>query len=297
MIRFDIIMPMIESMGERPWEHHRSPELSDTLKDPRTVFDSDIPTADDQFDKVIQDLAPFNGVYRVRSTQVQIDHKIDQSLPSISLFWPDAHIPSALRLTPVAHLGYHGEWGHMNQTENGWELKAIPLSAVWGVPENKDLLIKPTIDRWAVDLVERQTDSFDYPTHTVYAGIGFLLLGQPWMHIGNHEVAGHLPNIHDENVAWTRAHQWTKKVHAKSRQQIRQGTYHGMFDSLASPSWYRKLSEEPTIGEIAMYGLSSYAAYGEARAPQHWDIEGNTTQLMKIIKDAHGRYNQLVYAR
>lgn len=204
---------MESSRGDR----EISRETSELLKTPEQVFDSDKEKADAQAAEVAKRIMEGRDIRYERSgLSVLVEGKKVEtgvvSKKSIKIAWPrNNQHTTMLQLDPITEgycaeadvLAYTGRYGVAKKVKEEWEFldrdSAKSLEEAFCVPDGKHLLVKPTIDRWAIGKDELSA-AYSEDTYTLHMGLGFLLLGEPWMYIGMHE-GGHMPDNHDENLA------------------------------------------------------------------------------------------------
>lgn len=271
-----------ESRGSR-----LSPETTDTPKDLHEVFDSDLERAQQEHRQTLERLRRLGEIER-RGRYAEMSVEIEGGnihFPSIQIAWPvNPSSAYLLQLDPITTgkgmesgiIAYRGSYGTASRDQEAWELDTddmVSLESLFGVPPPLNLAIKPTITRWAVAADELAV-VMGVNTRTLYVGLGLLLLGHQWLHIGSHE-AGHLPNTTNENEAWFKANKLYARRHKPRKGSVISGEFRGLFDLLRKPSgWY---SPQPTIGEIVKYGLTSHFLGGQVRIPDTWKRDGERT--------------------
>lgn len=280
-----------------------SPELLELLKNPLEVFDSPIEKAQKQHRDLMEHLKQRRDVHRIgKELEVSIETVVSASVPTIEIAWPiDRDTAMLLQLNPITEgkgsekgvLAYRGIYGLAKKPRLDWQLdpqKSYSLEQVFGIPDGLNLVIKPTIDRWAIAKDEMAV-LFGDKTRTLFMGLGFLFLGHQWMHIGMHE-AGHLPDTHDENKAWEKANTMYARRHRQYKKEIINQRYLGQFELLKRPNWY---SHTPTLGKIMKYGLVSHS-FGGTRIPKHWKADALKTMedFQSVIQQAHDAYTHVL---
>lgn len=277
-----------------------SPELSELLENPSEVFDSSVQAAERENKLVMENVAQAGEVNRRTENAELIIEKEGKSRHStIQIAWPvDQHTAMVLQLNPISegrgHEGsifaYLGTYGVATKQQREWQLdpeRSLSLEQLFGVSDGLRLLVKPTIDRWAIGKDKLTTELFGESARTLYMGLGFLFLGHQWMHIGFHE-AGHLPDTHDENEAWLKANRVYSQRHKPRKDEIIEQKYLGLFELLKKPNWF---SRTPTVGRITKYGLVSHHV-GGTKIPEHW--QSSATRIMRefrgVIEDANEAY-------
>ncbi len=283
-----------QSHEARTQTDFREPSLTEiqTQENPRLVFDSDFPSANKQYQQVLDNLKGLeHGEYTIGTTQVIINKK-DSLLKTVVLSWDFTN--TALILSYSAKLrGFQANYAYLQPNTNGnAKLKQIALNQFWGETPQKTVVVRPTIDRWVIRRTPRFDQNLNY-VYDLYIGLGFLLLGPAWMHIGNHEIAGHLSgDTGDENEAWRLAHIWTRQLHEQQTDIFPTG----IFGNLVKPDKKRDRKLQPTIGEIAMYGLVSHFIDNNARVPQHWKKRTDeiNSELSELVALAQRYYFKLI---
>ncbi len=261
-----------------------SPELSELSRHPEQVFDSDLNSADREFNQLMQRLTRRGEIYR--SGERASFHALETtpgSLPAIQIAWPEPNGNCmVLRLSPHVEnkgpesvaLAYSGEYGLGKRRGDKYEYKLIPLSELYGIPKDLNIVVKPTATRWAIGKDDMAV-AYGENTRTLYMGLGFLLLGQEYMHIGMHE-SGHLPNNPDENIAWEWANKYYASLNRPNRDKIVEGHSQGIFHLLKKVDPYGRV---PTIGKIVQYGLVSHSLAKNADIPVQW--QQKSEQIMR----------------
>lgn len=222
-------------------------------------------------------------------------------MPSIQIAWPITDSSSyLLELDPIQIgrgieardvIAYKGAYGRAKKDRSEWKFqKQTGLEELFGVPNGLEIYVKPTIDRWAVGKDELSL-AFGENARTLYMGLGFLLLGHQWMHIGMHE-AGHLPDGANENEAWFRANKLYASRHKKDKKKIIEGKNTGQFELLQKPN-NSSPNPKPTIGKIMQYGLVSHFI-GGTKIPEHWKPREIMEEFQTVIKTAHQAYREVL---
>ena len=269
-----------------------SVESQEVLSHPEQVFDSDIESARRESEEVRRSLERTGEITR------RIEGaEFGSSAGKIRILWPASSDEATfLLLDPITEgkgvetgvLGYIGSYGRARKKDSKWEvLERQSLEELFGVPDNLKIIVRPTVDRWAVGK-DPTTALFGENARTLYMGLGFLLLGQEWMYVGMHE-AGHLHQGPDENKAWTWANKESARRNRPDKERIIAGESSGQFGILKKPAWYNKA---PTIGDLERYGLVSHFMAGNAHIPKHWEKRTETTvrKFKGIIERAQDQY-------
>lgn len=300
-------MIMLESSPEFRRRPERSRELERMIERPEQVFDSDLGLASQESKQVIQRLlskAPFQYESPECDVEVTTAQLSDIKVPIIQFAWMNPNgTAAALLLEPSKSsvepgLVFEGRFGTASWKRQSWILdksRDLELDTLYGIPERRHVTIAPTISRWAIE--------YDQPanSHTnerrMYMGIGFLLLGIQWMHIGMHE-AGHLPDEPNENFAWRSGNTHFAQLHeGQDYRGLRKHnrTTRGLFNLLLPPD---RFVAQPTIGDIMRYGLTSHSEAGnpDASIPGQWNTKSNTSlrELRSTIERAHREFENLV---
>jgi len=282
---------MIEGDGRRRGSFETPRENLELLKTPEQIFDRSPEQARAESEQAIERLVRAGEVHREgRNAEFEIAEAGAHSAPAIQIFWPEKQGTPAtlLRLTPISEgkgaergiFGYRGSYGPAHKTEKGYEFadgEGKSLEETLSVPKGMKLVVKPTPLAWAVEKNSLDQSVFGENSRNLYMGLGLLFLGREYMFIGMHE-AGHLPDNHDENLAWRNASIQYARVHGPRKEAVIQGTDTGEFDLLKRPTGERDI----TAGKIIRAGLSSYARNGRARIPERWRNDG---ALEKTIRD------------
>lgn len=212
------------------------------------------------------------------------------SKKSIKIAWPrNSQHATMLQLDPITEryggeadvLAYTGRYGVAKKVKDEWEFadrdSAMSLEEAFCVPDGKRLLVKPTVDRWTIGKDELSA-AYGDDVYTLHMGLGFLLLGEPWMYIGMHE-AGHMPNNPDENLAWTTANTNFAQLARHEKDKIVAGETASRFEILRRPFW----AKDMTIGKIMRYGLVSHSLAGNAKIPQPW--QDSSRSIMESFRE------------
>lgn len=282
---------MIEGGGRRGGSFETPGENLELLKTPEQVFDRSPEQARSESAQTIERLSRAGEIHREgRNAEFETVETGLHNPPTIQIFWPEKRgAPAALlRLTPISEgkgaeasvFGYTGSYGPAIKTEKGYEFvngESRSIEETFGAPEGMRFIVKPTPLAWAVEKNNLDQAVFGENSRNLYIGLGLLFLGREYMFVGMHE-AGHLPDNHDENVAWRIASSQYAKVHKLRKESIIKGDDTGEFDLLKRPNGEREI----TAGKIIRYGLSSYAKDGEAKIPERWRKDG---RLEKTIRE------------
>lgn len=288
----------------------RGPEISretqELLKNPEQVFDSDLEGADRQNKEVISRLVRVGEIERSND---HVDFETIEmgsgSAPRIQIVWPVSSGQAYfLNLVPITEgrgiereiFGYSGEYGLASGNRGRYKLiERISLTELFAVPDDLNIIIQPTINRWAVETVENPltTAIFGKNSRKMYIGLGFLLLGREWMHIGMHE-AGHLPENHDENLAWQIANEKYAELHRGIKTDIISGKRSGRFGLLKKKQESRYYGETPRLGDIVKYGLVSHARANNAKVPAQWDKDQISSDFRRILTAADEAYDNFI---
>lgn len=288
---------------------HRGPEksveITELMKHPELVFDSDFEGAQQQHHQLVSKIMRQGEIYREGSSAIFHSREISKTdSPRIEIAWPTTgDNVILLRLDSIGEERGHytGKYGGAVCNKSGYRSeyefqsgRDKNLEDLFAVPDDIHLIIKPTIDRWAIEAAPNPDTTADYgpKARVLYMGIGFLLLGREWMHIGMHE-AGHLPNNRDENIAWSAANQAYAAVHKPLKKEIISGAQSGRFNLLKEPVSV-SYGSTPTIGKIAKYGLVSHAQNEGAHIPKHWDAKATMDEFRQVIKAANEAYDYFV---
>lgn len=298
------------------------PELSrealELLKSPEQVFDSSKEVAEKEYQDLLERLN--RGEIRREGDHASFEvHEGDRHVPGdIHVAWPGHEGDFAiLRLNPITEgkgfesgvFGYRGQYGIGKKDKNQYQFTGTPrsLEQLFDAPAGVQFIVKPTMDRFAVEMGDKLTQAAHGENAvTLYMGMGFLLLGQEWMHVGMHE-AGHLPRDKDghfdwqgkpnsENTAWTIANQAYAQAHVSRKRKIIAGTTHGRFDLLKTPI-STPYGNTPSLGRIAQYGLTSHARTGGAQLPGQWSgrvAEDTMREFKGIIMAADEAYEYYI---
>lgn len=292
----------LEGGGGR-WERPRRPqmEIREILNHPEGVFDSSLREAERSSRQVMEDLKERGSV---DSVGAEVECRIEKvglsQLPPIQIAWPITDTSSyLLRLQPIQFgrgieardvIAYKGSYGTAKKDGSEWKFESqTSLEELFGVPDELEVYVKPSIDRWAVGKDEL-ADIFGDNARTLYMGLGFLFLGHQWMHIGMHE-AGHLPDKADENEAWFRGNKLYASRHKKDKDAIMQGKNTGQFELLEKP--VSSSQRKPTIGKIMQYGLVSHFI-GGTKIPKHWKAQEIMKEFQLVIQRAHKAYEKII---
>lgn len=289
----------------------RRPDISretlELLECPEEVFDSEPDKAEHQSQEVIERLIRAREISR-RSDEVRLDtiETGRTTPPVIEIFWPDkpGALSALLRLTPMSEgkgfesgvFGYTGAYGAAVRKGSVYSFvdNGTSLEETFGVPEELSVIVKPTIDRWAIESNAQDRTIFGENVRTLYMGLGFLFLGREWMFVGMHE-SGHLPDNDDENVAWNIASRRYARAHKARKEGIVSGEDTGEFDLLKRPILH---GGSPTAGDIIRYGLTSHARNKNAKLPSAWAgermVENTIEEFKRLILRANGAYEDLI---
>jgi hypothetical protein len=286
-----------EPRFERP--RTRAIESQRLVRNPEEAFDSDLPSAEAEFQMTMEDMRRAGeGGIKTCELEFSFGAETGGSRPIIQFIWPGTRNTfTFLHLNPIAEgygfeggiIGYSGTYGSgiKRRPDNNWQvLRSIPLENLLQTPDNIQLVVKPTVDRWAIG-IDYTAMVMGENFRTLYMGLGFLFLGQEWMHIGFHE-SGHLPHNDDENHAWQIANRHYAQIHRGQRAAISKGENLGLFDLL------KKETDlfHPSIGTIMKYGLITHYKAGNASIPRVWRKDGNRTlkEFTVIIESAQDHY-------
>ncbi|MEK7161945.1 MAG: hypothetical protein AAB729_04635 [Patescibacteria group bacterium] len=286
----------------------RGPEISsetrELLRTPEQVFDSDAEQAERQSREVLDRLMRKGEISRTSGNAELETIEIGRnSAPRIQIAWPSGKNYFLLNLEPITEgkgaekgvFGYTGSYGTAAKGRNGYKFsEKVSLEELFAVPNDLTLIVHPTINRWAIEIgVDPATAAaFGKDVRNMYMGMGFLLLGQEWMHVGMHE-AGHLPSNPDENLAWKTANEKYAAIHKPIKQEIIAGKHTGRFGLLKKPE-SRYYGETPRLGDIAKYGLVSHARANNAKVPAQWNQEQIMYDFQKIISAADEAYEYFI---
>jgi len=282
---------------ERGHERFTPKESQELIRNPEQVFDSDVEKAQEGNRELMEKLLDREISREFRGATFETLEGGNGKPPEIRIGWTEEDAKSFLLcLKPISEgrgfesgvFGYVGSYGPAKQGK-GYDKKyeftddgAVSLEDLFAVPEGIHLIIKPTRNRWAMESKNALTEGvFGKNARIMYMGLGFLLLGREWLHVGMHE-AGHLSS-HDENRAWSIANS-NYAVRARPRKSdIKGGSFTGEF-GLLKPQHDTPYGETPRLGDIARYGLVSHARSGGARIPAQWDIDDTMQDLARIIE-------------
>jgi len=281
-------------------------ETQELLRTPEQVFDSNKEAAERQNKEVIERLMRRGEIQRSNdNVEFETVETGKGSAPRIQIAWPtnrqSGHI---LNLEPIVEgkgaergiFGYTGEYGVAKREGLNYRMtdERVSLSELFEVPDDLNIIIEPTINRWAVEAGEDPltTAIFGKNARKMYVGLGFLFLGREWMHVGMHE-AGHLPNNHDENLAWSIANKKYAQIHKPRKTDIIAGKDIGQFGLLKSPE-SRYYGKTPRLGDVAKYGLTTHARSGNAKIPKQWDQERILRDFQSIILAADQTYEDFI---
>lgn len=298
-------------MGERGPEFFSSHTESSLESDgrelarhPWEVVDSPLDAALKQHRLTAERIAGNIGVERhLRNVDIAIELGETRSTPpSFQIAWPiDSQHAMLLDLAPMSEgrgpesgtFGYTGRYGLAKPGKKAiWKFtsEAASLEQLYGVPSGLHLIVMPTVTRWAVAKETEVTSLYGENARTLYMGIGLLLLGHQWMHIGFHE-AGHLPDTNDEIEAWQKGNSKYAIRHVPEKKYILSGKSKGLFDILDEPQWNPR---KPTIGEIMKYGLAFPWSEHGPKIPDTWrrDAEKIQRKFTRVIEEAHEAFEQ-----
>lgn len=289
-----------------------TPETEELLRSPEKAFDSDIESARKEAHKLSERLRSIGETRRGGERATFETHEIDGSqTPQIQIAWPAQKGADATMLQLAPHVegrgiergvfGYSGEYGASKGEPGQLEFmgKPVSLKKLFGVPDNLEIIVVPTANRWAIEKDGLLSITYGENTCTLYMGIGFLFRGPEFMQVGMHE-AGHLAGGVDlsqtdnENEAWTYANQRYAEIHKPKKEQVLTGQDTGLFRLLKKPEPY---GITPTIGKLAQYGLTSHAlAGGKARIPKQWEKKGEDTmrEFRNVIEAANEDYEYFI---
>src|SRR3989344_4772496 len=231
---------------ERGPQRYESKERQELIRKPENIFDSNLEKAREE-NQNLKDRLMGRELFREVGGATFETKELGVGLPpEIRIGWTDDDKKSYLLcLEPITEgkgiesgiFGYVGSYGpaklakgydkNYEFTEEG----TVPLEELFDVPEGLRLIILPTKNRWAMESKNSLTESlFGENARLMYMGLGFLLLGREWLHIGMHE-AGHLSS-HDENRAWSIANSnYAIRVRPR-KDDIQDGIYTGEFGLL-----------------------------------------------------------------
>lgn len=290
--------------GGGGWESPRPLfETKEILRHPDQVFDSPRSEAERSSKRLLEHLRDRRNIsYIGRSVEFCAERETGSRAPSIQIAWPITTDSSyLLELEPIQEgrglerdiLAYVGSYGTAKRDDDRQEWKmesGVSLERLFGVPSGLRVAVKPTIDRWAIGKDELAL-LFGENVYTLFMGLGFLFLGHQWMHIGLHE-AGHLPDTHSENEAWSKANTLYASRHKKDKAKILAGEDKGLFELLQKPE---NLAPNPTIGKIMQYGLVS-GYLGATNIPDSWKprVSEIMREFRSVIERAHERYIQIL---
>ena len=295
---------MEEHFRERPSSVRITSESREVLRNPEQVFDSDLERAQRESEKVLDELIRAGRMERrLPGVEFIVEREGAVAAPSIQIICPKSEAQATqLCLSPLVTsrgpeagiLGYIGTYGIGKRKNNSWvpvAARTYPLEHIFAAPVGVHFVVMPTVDRWAVG-----RDVLSLPSgnsYELYMGLGFLLLGERWMHIGMHE-AGHLPDVDDENEAWHLANTRYAGLHKGSHGIVIHDNSFGLFDLLTRPD--SKFSTHPTIGQIEQYGLTSHFVGGNAWLPRIWRKKADTTirRFEGIIAEAQRAYGHVL---
>jgi len=278
-----------------------TPELRELMSSPEQAFDSDLKSANREFERLMERLQKTGKIYKSGGRAIFKTTETAQGRPpAIQIAWSERNnIYTVLRLSPHVEgkgaeagvFGYSGEYGVARQKGKNWEYDLEPLSELYGIPDDLNIIVKPTATRWAIGKDETAI-TFGDDTRTLYMGLGFLLLGQEWMHIGMHE-AGHLPDTHDENKAWRVANKYYADLHKLRKEDIVSGKSNSLFELLEKSQPY---GNKLTIGQIVQYGLVSHASAGNAKIPKSWEQKSRSIMIdfTRVIERADQAYDHFI---
>lgn len=281
-----------------------SSETREQLKTPGQVFDSDKEQAERQSREVMDRLMRKGEIRRTSSNAELETIEIGRnSAPRIQIAWPAGRSYFLLDLEPITEgkgaekgvFGYTGSYGPATREKNRYKFsEKVSLEELFAVPDDLTLIVHPTINRWAIETGANPATAaaFGKDARNMYMGMGFLLLGREWMHVGMHE-AGHLPNNPDENLAWKTANEKYAAIHKPIKQEIIAGKNTGRFGLLKNPE-SRYYGETPRLGDIAKYGLVSHARAHNTKVPAQWDQEQITRDFQRIISAADEAYEDFI---
>lgn len=288
-------------MGERgpgsgfeSYDAMRAPKRLEGARSFAEMFDSRIGDAQRQHEAFMDRVHPM--VRRLAEAELIVE-RVGSAKPSIKIAWPNSNGGGTmLELIPIQEgrtpehgvLGYTGIYGSAVRSNDSWEMSRSPrlIEDLFGAPKGVRFLVRPNVDRWAVAVEPdfRTEQIIGESGRLLYMGIGLLLLGEEWMHVGMHE-AGHLPKTFDEHDAWTKANRLYAKRHTGYKRAVIRGQSHGSFDLLKKPTGD---ITKPTIGDIMRYGMT-HGWIGGERIPVSWQHRATQTErdFQEIRRRAH----------
>lgn len=277
-------------------------ETSELTRNPREVFDSNPKSADAESKKIRRLISPEKGLVAAkRQVEVYVaPEKVTGQAENLYLLWPrNDEYATGLILQPVSEgsgaeagvMAYTGQYGVAQKEQGHWQFmrdQCVSLDKAFGVPKGLTLMVKPTVHRWSIGRDELSM-LYGENVRTLHLGLGLLLLGEQWLYIGRHE-AGHLPNTHDENEAWSKANSGFASLHHKRHKEIVAGADSGLFDILQKPL---SRPRYPTIGKVMQYGLTSHYLAGNADIPKIWQDSAEKTMrhFSELILDAQSAFD------
>ena len=287
-------------------------ETAELLRSPERVFDSDFESAQKEARELLERLERIGETDRNNErVRFKTQEFLNSQVPQIQVDWPVQKGAEATMLQLTPHVdghgneqgifGYSGQYGTTKGESNLLEFAGEPISLkeLFGVPDDLEIVVVPTADRWAIEKNGLLSLIYGENTCTLYMGIGFLFRGPEFMQIGMHE-AGHLAggegqtHTSNENEAWTYANQRYARIHKPKKTQVLAGQDTGLFRLLKKPQPY---SDTRTIGKIAQYGLVSHAmSGGNAHIPQQWERRRDNImrELRNVIEMANEDYEYFI---